>query len=485
VEACPARLQRETIASDERFLYNRDDVEGKMDSSKVSPAAFPAGPVDGLRKAVRGEIITPSDARYDAARKVFNAMIDRRPGLVLRCAGAADVIAGIRFARDRDTAVSVRAGGHGVAGKAVCDGGVVIDLSAMKAIRVDPERRVAQAQPGLLLGEYDRETQAFGLATPLGIVSCTGISGLTLGGGIGWLNGKYGLTCDNVRAVDLVTANGELVHASSSENEDLYWAVRGGSGNFGVVTSFEYDAHPVGPVLGGMALFPASRASRILRFYIEFSSAAPDELSTAAALVTGPDGGLAVAVVVAYCGSPAEGEKLIAPLRALGPAADLIRVMPYVELQSILDGAFPQGNQHYWKAGFTVGLSDAAIEKVIEFMTAKPSPLTICYLQQLHGAAGRVKASATAFPHRGDRWEFAILAQWEASASGDANMRWANQFFQAVQPELAPGVYVNMLGEEGADRVRSAYAGNYERLLAVKRKYDPSNFFRSNHNIVP
>jgi FAD/FMN-containing dehydrogenase len=433
-------------------------------------------------------VIAPADAAYDRLRRLFNAMIDRRPAAIVRCAGAADVIAAVTFAREHAVAVSLRGGGHSVAGSAIREGGLMIDLEEMKGIRVDPVRGTSSGQPGLRLGELDRETQAFGLATPLGIATDTGIAGLTLGGGIGWLNGKYGLTCDNVLSFDVVTADGTLRTANANQHEDLYWALRGGSGNFGIVTSFEYQLHRVGPtVLGGLIVYPFAHAKKVLGAFLEFSERCPDELSTIAALLTLPDGTPAVAVAVCYCGEIEVGSRLIAPLRSLGtPLVDAIQPLPYVAQQSLLDDAFPpKVNHHYWKSSFATAMPEAGLETLIEQMARKPSPLTLAYLQQLHGAAARVPVDATAFSHRGYRYDFAFLSQWSDPADTDRNVRWTRDAFAAMEPHLEAGVYVNNLGEEGADRVRAAFGANYDRLVAVKSAYDPDNVFHSTQNIAP
>jgi len=439
-----------------------------------------------LRSELRGDVVGPRDPGYDEARKVFNAMIDRRPVAIARCSGAEDVQACVRFARDREMLVAVRGGGHSVAGKGMCDGGLVIDLSALTQVRVDPAARTAQAQPGLRLGELDRQTQAFGLATPLGIASDTGIAGLTLGGGLGWLNGRLGLTCDNLVAAQVVLADGRLVRASADENPDLHWALRGGGGNFGVVTSFEYRLHAVGPVTGGMVLYPATEARRVLRLYDEFARGCPDNLSTGAALLTGPDGSLMLALVACHSGPLAEGERALAALRAFGPpAADQIGAMPYVVMQRLLDPSFPPGRFHYWKASFMRALSDDAIALIVDAAERKPSPFTLVILQQMHGTAARVGPEETAFGHRHEQYDLLILASWPEAADSERNVIWARGLWEALQPYAEDAVYVNDLGEEGEERVKSAYGPTFPRLTALKQKYDPANFFRVNQNIRP
>jgi FAD/FMN-containing dehydrogenase len=439
-----------------------------------------------LRSALRGGVVGPRDPGYDEARRVFNAMIDRRPAAIARCSGPEDVQACVRFARERGMLVAVRGGGHSIAGKGVCDGGLVVDLSALKQVHVDPAARTAQAQPGLRLGELDQQTQAFGLATPLGIASDTGIAGLTLGGGLGWLNGRLGLTCDNLVAAEVVLADGRLVRASADEALDLHWALRGGGGNFGIVTSFEYRLHAVGPVTAGMVLHPATEARRVLRFYDEFARGCPDDLSTAAALLTGPDGSLMLAVVACHSGPQAEGEKAVAALRAFGPpVADQIGTMPYLQMQRLLDASFPPGRRHYWKSSFMRALSDDAIALMVDAAERKPSPFTVVVLQQMHGAAARVGAEATAFGHRHEQYDLLILASWAEAADSERNVTWARGLWETLQPYVEDAVYVNDLGEEGEERVRSAYGPTFPRLTALKKKYDPENLFRVNQNIRP
>jgi hypothetical protein len=439
-----------------------------------------------LGSGLRGQVICPEDGGYDAARVVFNGMIDRHPLAVIRPLDASDVVRSIQFARRNDLPISVRGGGHSVAGHAVRDGAVMLDLSGMKAVVVDPETRTVRAAPGLTLGEFDRATQAFGLATTLGVVSVTGIAGLTLGGGLGWLNGRYGLACDNLISADVATADGQLLRASAQQNEELFWGIRGGGGNFGVVTSFEYQLHPVDFVLAGGLSYPLSLAPRVLRFYNDFVNAAPDELSTAASLALNPAGEPTVSIAVCYCGPIPEGERVLYPLRTFqSPVEDAIQSMPYTALQSARDEGFPAGRLHYWKSGWLGDLSDDAIEILMQFVPHMPSSTSGVGMQQMHGVASRIAPSATAFPHRAEQYDFLILSQWSEATDSDRNIEWTRALFHAMQPHLKESVYVNNLGNEGLKRVRAAYGENYSRLVALKRSFDPDNLFRANQNIDP
>jgi hypothetical protein len=439
-----------------------------------------------IGSGLRGQVVSRGDSGYDTARAVFNGMIDRRPLAVIRCMDASDVVRCITFARRHDLPLSVRGGGHSVAGNAVRDGAVMLDLSGMKALRVDPETRTVRAEPGLTLAEFDRATQAFGLATTLGVVSMTGIAGLTLGGGLGWLNGRDGLACDNLISADVATADGQLLRASAQEHEDLFWSIRGGGGNFGVVTSFEYQLHPVDLVLAGGLSYPLSMAPRVLRYYDDFVKAAPDELSTAASLALTPAGEPALSIAVCYCGRLDEGEQLLRPLRTFqSPVEDGIQPMPYTVLQSARDGGFPSGRLHYWKSGWLRDVTDGAIETLMQFVRQMPSSASGVGLQQLHGVASRVAPSATAFPHRAEQYDFLILSQWSDATESDRNVRWTRALFETMQPHLEESVYVNNLGDEGPGRVQAAYGENYPRLAAVKRTYDPDNLFHANQNIDP
>ncbi len=445
--------------------------------------------VDRFMAQLRGQLLGPDEEGYDAARKVWNGMVDKRPALIARCTGTVDVVACVNFARQYELLVSVRGGGHNYAGKAVCDGGLMIDLSPMKGIRVDPRRRTARAQPGLKLGEFDRETQAFGLATTLGVNTDTGIAGLTLGGGCGWLGGKYGLACDNLILMDVVTANGEVLTASSAENEELFWGLRGAGANLGIVTSFEYELHPVGPVLGGMVLHSLSKAKEVLRFFDEFSHMAPDEVTTLGLLLTAPDGTPAVATVACYCGPLDQGEKALKPLRTFSPPlADLIAPRAYVEMQTTFDQAWPPGRLYYHKGHNIRALTDGAIETLMAYAQIMPTPVSSIYFQQVHGASSRVPASATAFPHRYHYYNSGVHPGTDNPTDCEKMIRWARECWEALKPFAERALYVNLLEdalEEGERRVREAYGPNYERLLALKNKYDPTNLFRLNANIKP
>jgi len=452
--------------------------------------------VQKFEEALRGELLRLGDEAYDSARTVWNGMIDRKPALLVRCAGVADVMRAVDFARTHEILVAVRGGGHNIAGKSMCDGGLVIDLSSMKGMRVDPGARTARAQAGLRLGDFDPETQAFGLATTMGIVTDTGVAGIALGGGYGWLAGKYGLACDNLLSADVVTADGRFVTASAQQNEDLFWGLRGGGGNFGVATSFEFQLHSVGSVLGGMVVHPMAKAREVLRFYEEFAASAPDELTTACALLSDPDGNPIVAIALCYCGSLEEGEKILKPLRAFGPpAADLVRPMAYVELQAMLDDVFTPGRRYYWKTSLLRNLTEPSIEALVEHAGRKASPMSLMVLQQLHGAAGRVGVTETAFAHRYDHYNCLPVAVWDNHEGSEKNIRWAREYWEAMQPFVEDDCYANDLGEveletslegKGEERVKAAYGEKtYERLVTLKNKYDPTNFFRLNANIEP
>jgi len=437
--------------------------------------------------SLRGPLLFPGDERYDDARRLWNGMIDKRPGLVARCADGGDVMACVNFARSHDLLVSVRGGDHSAAGTALCDGGLAIDLTSMKRVRVDPARRTAHAEGGTRWGDFDRETQSFGLATTGGTNSDTGIAGLTLGGGLGWLAGKYGLACDNLLSAEVVTADGRFLTASPTEHEDLFWGLRGGSGNFGVVTSFEYRLHSVGPMLAGMVIHPFESARDVLRFYSDFSRAIPDEVNTVGALLTAPEGFRVAAIAVCYNGSLAEGERVLRPLREFGPPlVDQIGPMPYTTVQSMMDATFPRGRCYYWKASLMNRISDDAIDAMIQYFAAAPSPHTVVGFQQLGNAANRVDPGDTAFSHRDALYDFLMLSGWEKPSEADDNIRWTRELYREMRPFLHGGIYVNAFAEDFEQGVRDAFRpATYARLVALKQKYDPDNFFRINPNIRP
>jgi hypothetical protein len=454
----------------------------------ISASRLDDAAIRELRASVRGQLLQPADPGYDTARKIDNAMIDRHPALIARCAGVGDVLGAVRFARQRDVLVSVRAGGHNVAGNAVCDDGLVIDVSPMKGIRVDPHARTVQAQAGVTWGELDAEAQAFGMATTGGVISTTGIAGLTLGGGVGWLNGRFGLACDNLISADVVTADGQFLRASEQDHADLFWGLRGGGGNFGIVTSFEYRLHPLGPMLlSGPVFHPAARARDVLRFYREFSAGEPDELTTYAGLLTGPDGAPLVGIVPCYAGPPDQGEKLVERLRKFGPpAVDMIGAMPYVAVQRMFNDAFPPGRYNYWKSSLAPEITDQLIDTAVEHMARVPSPHSALMLEHYHGAYSRPAPTTTAYSHRRPTYDLVIIANWTDPAHNERNIAWARELFAAAQSQVSQAAYVNFLDrDDGADRVRAAYGENYDRLVALKRKYDPTNFFRMNQNVRP
>jgi hypothetical protein len=439
-----------------------------------------------LRQLIRGEVVAPGDAAYDQARRVWNGMIDRRPGAVVYCAGSDDVVAAVKFARSRSLLVAVRAGGHNIGGASVCDGGLVIDLSRMKQIEVDPIKRTARAQAGLNLGEFDAATQAHGLAITMGVNADTGIAGLTLGGGFGKLGRKYGLSCDNLISAQIVTAEGRLLHVSATDHADLFWAIRGGGGNFGIVTTFEYRLFSVGPtLLAGPILHPYDRARDAMRFYQAFACSAPDELSLDAALATTPSGERVFSISPCYMGPIEEGERILKPLRVHGtPIQDQIAQRVYVDIQSAGDVNFPRGRRYYWKAQFLRELSDPAIDVLLGTYASAPSG-SLLVLQHVGGAIARVPVSDTPYANRDALYDCFPISIWDNPEEDALRIRWARELWDAMRPFSTGGVYANNLGEEGTERVEAAYGENYPRLLALKNKYDPTNFFRLNQNIEP
>ena len=442
--------------------------------------------IDEFQTAFGGKVILPGTSDYDTARRIWNYSVDKKPGMIARCSGTADVIDAVNFARENEVLVSVRGGGHNVGGRAVCDDGLVIDLSSMRGIHVDAKKRTARVQPGVTLGELDRESHIYGLAVPAGVVSKTGIAGLTLGGGVGWLIRKHGLTCDNVLSFEVVTADGGLATASSDENTDLFWALRGGGGNFGVVTSFEFRVHPVSTVLGGMILYPADKATDVLRFFRDFIEKAPEELTAYAGFLHTPDGDPVVGIIPCYSGDLTEGESVLASLRDIGePLLDAIGPMPFPSMQSLLDGAFPDGNHNYWKSAFLPVLSDEAIATLIEHAQQITSPMSAVVIEYYGGAASRVGKKETAFAHREAQYSIGILSQWTEAEDAQPHIDWTRGLSDSLRPFASGAYLLNFLDVEGDDVIRAAFGENYARLVEVKNKYDPSNFFRVNHNIIP
>ncbi|SEV89016.1 FAD-binding oxidoreductase [Natrinema salifodinae] len=453
------------------------------------------GAIDGFGEGLRGDLLRPEDPNYDEARSIWNGMIDRHPALIVRARGVSDVIATVDFAREHELALAVCGGGHNIAGNAVCDGGLMLDLSAMRSIYVDPEERTARVEPGATLGDFDHEAQTFGLATPLGINSTTGVAGLTLGGGFGWLTRTYGMTVDNLRSVDVVTADGRLRRASDDENPDLFWGVRGGGGNFGVVTSFEFDLHEVGPeVLAGPVVYPGEDARDVLRHVRDFNETAPDESSVWAVLRKAPPlpflpeevHGVGVAIVVAfYAGDVADGAEVLAPIREFGdPIADAVGPHGYAEFQQAFDPLLTTGARNYWKSHNFDELSDEAIDTAVDYAATLPTPLSEIFFGQVGGAMARVPSDATAYPHRDAEYAMNVHTRWEDPAMDDECIAWAREFYDAMAPYATGGVYVNFISErEGEENL--AYGENYDRLVELKTEYDPENLFRMNQNIEP
>ncbi len=473
-------------------------MELKIVTSTGAEGALEGSLVEDLRARLRGRVLSPGDAGYDEARGVWNGMFDRRPSLIARAERVADVINAVDFARENDLLLAVRGGGHNVAGTAVADGGLVIDLSAMKGIRVDPERRTVHAEGGVTIGELDRKTQAFGLATPMGVVSETGIAGLTLGGGIGWLRRKHGLSSDNLLSVDVVTADGRFVTASETENPDLFWGIRGGGGNFGVVTCFEYRLHPVGPeVMFAFVFYPAGRAKEVLRSVEEYMAQAPDEVSPLGVLGRVPrddmfpqrwHGEQYVALLAMYSGGVEEGKRALRPLRELGePIADFSGAMPYVEAQKLLDEDYPDGWRYYWKSTNVSGLGDEVIEGLIAHAEAAPSDHSTIDIWYQGGAMGRIGADGSAFGERSSPYLLGIESNWEEPQDDEANVAWAREVVGDMRRFSDGGMYLNFPGflEEGEALTRDAYGENYGRLVDLKNEYDPTNLFRLNPNVRP
>jgi FAD/FMN-containing dehydrogenase len=454
--------------------------------------------IEDLRAAMRGPVLEPGDPAYDQARAVYNAMFrSRRPDAIARCTGVADVMAAVRWAGAHGQLVAVRAGGHSVAGWCICDGGLVIDLTPMKGIQVDPAARRIRAQGGVNWGEFDRETQAFGLATTGGRVTSTGIAGLTVGSGSGWLERRLGLTADNLLSADVVCADGSFVKASAAENADLFWGLRGGGGNFGVVTTFEYQLHPVGPLLhAGLLVYPLQDAARVMREWREFMAQAPNELTTGVSFLTLPpapfipqhlQGQPGLGMFVVYAGDPDRGEEVTGPLRRIGPpAADLTAPTPYVVLQSLLDDVAPAGRLNYWKSENLSALPDAAVDVFVEYARSFSSPLTYFTLEPKGGAIGAMGEDDTALGSRDAAYAFYVVTMWTDPAESERHIAWTREFAQAMQPYTTAGMFLNFVMDEGQERVRSTYGERrYRRLVELKDKYDPGNLFRHNQNIPP
>ncbi|NIM52831.1 MAG: FAD-binding protein [Gemmatimonadales bacterium] len=467
-----------------------------MRTTNGGNTVVPQHAVARLAEGLAGELVTAESADYDERRAIWNAMIDRRPGLIARCASAEDVVQVVTFGRENGLLTSIRGAGHNIAGNAVADGALMIDLSGMNAVEVDPASRTARVEPGATLGDIDAAAQAHGLALPVGINSTTGIAGLTLGGGFGWLSRKHGLTIDNLISADVVTVSGQQVRASESENADLFWGIRGGGGNFGIVTSFEFRVHPVGPdVLSGLIVHPYGDAADVLRKYREFVASAPEELTAWVVLRKAPPlpflpeavhGTEILAIAALYAGDMADGERAMADLRKIGsPIADAIAPHKFVDFQRAFDPLLTPGSRNYWKSHDFTELSDGAIDVIVDYAGRLPTPQCEIFLAQLGGAVGRVPAEATAYTHRDAEFVLNVHTRWDDPAEDDKCVSWARELFDRSAPFATGGVYINFMPEDEGDRVGAAYGSNYERLVELKNKYDSENFFRLNQNIQP
>ncbi len=457
---------------------------------------FENGDLDDLAAGLRGELFGPESSRYDQARSLWNGMIDRRPGLIVECAGAADVIRSVNFAAKSGLLVSVLGAGHNIAGNAASNGGLMISLRKMNSVRVDPRARRARVGPGVTLGEFDAEAQAFGLATPVGINSTTGIGGLTLGGGFGWLSRKHGLTADNLISADVVTAAGEYLKASEEENSDLFWGIRGGGGNFGIITSFEFQLHPVGPdVLSGLIVHPFADAGPVLRYYREFAAQAPDELTVWVVMRKAPPlpflptevhGTKVLILACLYAGDMADAEKALRPLRQFGnPIVDVISPHKYTGFQMAFDPLLLEGQRNYWKSHDFLELSDGLLDAVLPLVSELPNGECEVFFAQMGGATNRVPPDATPYRHRDANFILNVHGRWHDAADDERCIGWTRDLFRATAPFATGGVYVNFMTEEEGDRVQAAYGDGYARLAQLKAKYDPTNFFRLNQNIQP
>jgi len=442
--------------------------------------------IEAYRRGFCGQVLLPEDTGYDSARRIWNASIDKHPGLIAPCSEAADVVRAVKFSRANNLLVAVKSGGHNVAGRALCDDGIVIDLSATNRVSVDAELRAVHVQAGALLGDLDRETNPHGLVVPTGVVSKTGIAGLTLGGGTGWLARKYGLTCDNVVSCEVVTAEGDLVTANNEINADLFWGLRGGGGNFGIVTSFLYRAHPVSTVLGGVIAYTRDQAAALLRYYRDFMPAAPDELTAYAGLISMPDGTPAVGVMACYCDDLTEGERVLKPLRAFGsPVFDAIQPTSVTTMQKLVDEMSPDSTHNYWRSTFIRDFSDEVIDLIIEHGNRMESRLSRIVIQFFGGAAGRVAPADTAFAQRQAEYNVGIETQWTDAAESEKHIGWTRTLSDALRPYSSNGYLLNFIGDEEPDTIRAAFGSNYARLVELKTKYDPTNFFSLNQNVPP
>jgi FAD/FMN-containing dehydrogenase len=450
--------------------------------------------METLKNNVKGQIVLPDNPNYNEVREIWNAMIDRRPAVIVQCAEADDVPHAISYARENGLEISIRGGGHNIAGSALCDNGVVIDFSNMKTVRVDAQKRRAYVEPGATLGDFDKAVQAHGLATPAGINSTTGIAGLTLGGGFGWLTRKYGMTIDNLVSAEMVTADGRKIHVSEDENTDLFWAIRGGGGNFGVITQFEFALYPVGPeILAGLLVFPMDQAKQVLEKYREFVKSAPEELNVWVVLRKAPPlpflpenvhGKKVVVLAIFYAGDIAEGERLIKPLRSFGDVyGEHIGAQPYAQWQQAFDPLLTPGARNYWKSHNFTELSDGALDSMIEFAGKLPSPQCEIFVGLIEGAANRVPSNAMAYGHRDAKFVLNVHGRWDEAAQDETGIAWARAFFKASAPYASAGAYVNFMTEDEGDRVAAAYGANYARLKQIKKKYDPENIFHNNQNI--
>lgn len=464
--------------------------------SDGSSTSLDGAVLEQLKTSLRGSLLLAEDKEYDEARSIWNAMIDRRPALIIQCRGVADVCTAVKFAAEHSLLTSIHGGGHNIAGNAVCDGGLMIDLSLMSDVRIDIAAKRAHVGPGATLGDADHEAQAFGLVIPTGINSTTGISGLTLGGGFGWLSRKYGMTVDSLRGADIVTADGKLIHTSESEHPDLFWAIRGGGGNFGVVTRYEFELYPLGPnVLSGLIVFSHDEAAAVLRKYREFMAGADDETTVWAVLRQAPPlpflpesvhGTNILILAVCYIGDPKKGEKIIAPLRSFGKViGEHVGVQPFCNWQAAFDPLLTPGARNYWKSHNFLALKDEVIDIALEYAGQMPSPQCEIFFAALGGQVNRVAADATAYPHRDANYVLNVHGRWDAASDDDKCIKWSRDFFKASEPFATGGVYINFMTADETDRVKAAYGSSFDRLTEVKKKFDPKNLFRMNQNISP